>query len=400
MKSSQLLVILKKPLFAYDHFITLKNIKMKKNILSIAFSLMMLLAFTGCDKDDEFKEVAVTEVTTLYAPNDARNVVLQSSTTASLYFEWEKATAQDNGLVYYDVVFDKPDGDFSKPIYVVPADNNGISTGASITHKVLNRIGGLAGIATSAEGVLKWTVMSSRGLTKVMSKQSRTISITRLSGIEAPAALYLTGEGTEGGTTLANALSVKGLEGGTEFEIYTKLLAGKKYFFVDSKTNVSRTFSVDAGNTTFKENDNGATVSKDGVYQIKLDFNTSSISIQEVTKLDFFMCTPQKRSTLTYQGKGVWRVNDVVPDFTTNWGDDRYFFWITIGGSEQKLGSKNKDNQPPSTTTGTYFTAMLYPTDKNQWDYSFKFPNRSVPKCSIVFHLSADSENYYHEVLY
>lgn len=373
---------------------------MKKSIFSIALFLVVSIAFTGCRKDDEFKEVTVTDVTTLYAPNDARNVVLQSSATSSLYFEWEKARAQDNGVVYYDVVFDKPDGDFSNPVYIVPADNNGMSTGATITHKVLNRVGGLAGIATSAEGKLKWTVMSSRGLTKVLSKQSRTISITRLSGIEAPEALYLTGDGTEGGTALSGALVFKGLEGGTEFEIFTKLLAGKKYFFVDSRTNVSRTFSVDAGGSAFKENDNGATVSKDGIYRIKLDFNTSSASVQEVTKLDFFMCTPQKRSALAYQGKGVWRVNDVVPDFTTNWSDDRYFFWITIGGTEQKLGSRNKDNQPPSTATGSYFITLLYPADKNQWDYSFKFPNRTVPKCSIVFHLNTDSDNYYHEVLY
>ncbi len=357
------------------------------------------MAFLGCDKNEDFKEVTVTEVNTLYSPDDARNIVLQSA-TSSLYFEWEKAVAQDNGLVYYDVLFDKQDGDFSNPIFVVTADNNGISTGASITHKVLNKIGGLAGIPSSTEGVLKWTVVSSRGLTKVMSKQSRKINITRLSGIDAPSALYLTGEGTEGGAELANALTVKPLSGGTEFEIYTKILAGKKYSFVDSKSKVSRTFSVDAAGTTFKENENGATVAKDGIYKINLDFNTTAISIKEITKLDFFMCTPQQRATLAYQGKGVWRVNDVVPDFTTNWGDDRYFFWLTMGGTEQKLASINKDNQPPSTTTGAYFSLQLNSSDKNQWDYSFKFPNRTTKKCSIVVSFSSDSEKYTHQIIY
>lgn len=373
---------------------------MKTNILSITLVLFSLFAFTGCKEDNEFKEVTVTEVNTLYAPEDARNIVLQSSATASLYFEWEKATAQDNGLVYYDVLFDKESGDFSDPIFVIPADNNGISAGASITHKVLNKIGGLAGIPTSAEGVLKWTVVSSRGLTKVMSGQSRKINITRLSGIEVPDALYLTGEGTEGGSDLSKALSVKALEGGSEFEIFTKLTAGKKYSFVDSRSNVSRTFTVDPTGVTFKENENGATVSADGVYKINLDFSTSSVSIKEVSKVDFFMCTPQKRATLVYQGKGTWRINDLVPDFTTNWGDDRYFFWITIGGVEQKVGAKEKDNPTPSSTTGTYFSLYFHPTDRNQWDYSFKFPNRSVPKCSIVLHLDSESASYYHEVIY
>jgi starch-binding outer membrane protein SusE/F len=373
---------------------------MKKNKLSIAFFILAFAAFAGCTKDDKFKEVKVTEVSTLYAPDDGRNVKLQSGGSATLYFEWEKAVAEDNGVVYYDVLFDKPNGDFSNPLFVVAADNNGTSTGSSITHKVLNNIGKLAGIASAEEGKMKWTVASSRGLTRTVSQKVRNLNITRTNGIDAPDVLFLTGEGTEGGANLAQALTVKAMPGGNEFELYTRLTAGKKYSFVDSKTSVSRTFSVNANGTTFKESADGATVAKDGIYKINLDFSTSSVAISEITKVDFFMCTPQKRETLTYQGKGVWRVNDIVPDFTTNWGDDRYFFWMTIGGTEQKLGSVNKDNQPPASTTGSFFNLFFYPTDKNQWDYSYKFPNRSVKKCSITVSFSADAANYTHEIIY
>ena len=373
---------------------------MKTNIIKASLSLLVLFAFTGCKKDKEFKQVNVTEVNTFYAPDDSRNIVLQNSSTASLFFEWEKSVAEDNGLVYYDVLFDKESGDFSKPLYTVSADNNGISTSASVTHKVLNRIGALAGYKATQEGVLKWTVVASRGLAKVKSQQVRKINITMLSGIEAPVSLYLTGEATEGGTDLTKALAVKALAGGNEFEIYTRLIAGKTYTFVDSKTKVSRTFSVDAGGTTFKENATGGTVQKDGIYKVKLDFSASSVTVTEITKLDFFMCTPQKRNTLTYQGAGIWRVDNVVPDFTTNFGDDRYFFWMTIGGTEQKLGSVNKDNQPPSVRTGAYFNLAFYPTDKNQWDYSFKFPNRNIKTCSIIVNMSSDSEKNTHEIVF
>lgn len=368
---------------------------MKKYILSTACYLIALLAFTGCKKDKDFKEVIVTEVTTLYSPDDGRNLVLQP-TGATVYFEWEKSIAQDNGVVYYDVLFDKENGDFSKPIYVVTADNKGISTGASITHKVLNKIGGLAGIASAEEGVLKWTVVASRGLTKTMSKQSRKINITRLSGIDPPVSLYLTGEGTEAGTDLSKALTVKALEGGYEFEIYTKLQAGKTYKFVDSKTSVSRTFSVDAGGATFKENENGATVAKDGVYKINLDFTAGSITFQEITKLDFFMCSPQQRVTLAYQGKGKWKANEVKPVYN---GDDRYFFWITIGGAEQKIGSANKDNQAPADLKPSPFYYLVFnATDKNQWDYSFKFPNKTDVSFNITVDLSSELTNYTHLV--
>jgi hypothetical protein len=373
---------------------------MKRNILTASFYLMVVLAFSGCKKDKEFKEVKVTEVTTLYAPDDGRNIVLQNSSTASLYFEWEKSVAEDNGLVYYDVLFAKEGGDFSAPVFVVSADNNGISTSASITHKVLNKIGRLAGYKASEEGILKWTVVASRGLSKVMSNQVHKINITLLSGVESPGSLYLTGEGTEGGTDLSKALTVKALQGGNEFEIYTKLTAGKSYTFVDSRTKVSRTFSVDKGGTTFKENADGATVAKDGIYRIHLDFNASSVVISEITKLDFYMCTPQKRETLTYQGAGIWKSGNFVPDFTTNFGDDRYFFWMTINGTEQKVGSANKDNQPPSVRTGPYFNLNFYPQDKNQWDYSFKFPNRNIKSCSVIVSFSGDNESNTHEIVY
>lgn len=373
---------------------------MKTTILMKSFLLIALTVFFGCKKDNDFREVNVTEVTTFYAPDDNRNTVLQNSATASLFFEWEKSVAEDNGLVYYDVLFDKVGGDFSKPIYVVPADNNGISTSASITHKVLNRIGALAGYKASQEGELQWTVLASRGIRKTMSAQKRKINITLLSGVEPPQALYLTGEGTEGGADLAKALTVKALPGGNEFEVFTRLSAGKSFTFVDSKTKVSRTFSLDAGGTTFKENATGSTVQKDGIYRVRLDFNTSTVSIAEITKFEFFMSTPQKREMLTYQGGGVWKSNTFVPDFTTNFGDDRYFFWMTIGGTEQKVGSSNKDNQPPSTKTGNYFNLNFYPTDKNQWDYSFKFPNRNIKSASVTVTFSGDAANYSHEVIF
>ncbi|HUP12857.1 MAG TPA: hypothetical protein VM187_11605, partial [Niastella sp.] len=267
-------------------------------------------------------------------------------------------------------------------------------------HKVLNNIGKLAGIASGEEGKLKWTIASSRGLTRVVSQKVRNVNITRTNGIDAPDVLFLTGEGTEGGATLAQALTVKALPGGNEFELYTRLVAGKKYAFVDSKSSVSRTFSVNANNTTFKESTDGATVAKDGIYKINLDFSTAGVTIKEITKLELFVCTPQKRETLSYQGKGIWRVNDIVPDLTTGGSDDRYFFWINIGGAEQKLGSANKDNQPPATTTGSYFNTFFYPSDKNPWDYSFKFPSRTAKKCSIVVSFSADAANYTHEIIY
>lgn len=370
---------------------------MKTNILAMACGLMAVLSSFGCKKDKEFKDVQITEVSTFYSPDDAKKIVLSSS--GSLYFEWEKAVAMDNGVVYYDVIFDKENGDFSKPIYSIPSDNLGISTGLAVSHKVMNTIGRLAGIESSEQGTIKWTVVSSRGISKVISNQVRKLTFARFGGIDAPEALYLTGEGTEAGTDLAQALTVKALPGGDEFEVYTKLLAGKNYKFVDSRTNVTRTFSIDK--TAIKENGEGSSVDKDGVYRIILNFSVGNVSFQEISKLDFYMCTPQKRTSLTYQGKGIWNVPNLEPDFTSGgFGDDRYFFFMTIDGKEQKIGSRAEDNVPPTVKTGSYFYTFFHPTDDNQWRFSYKFPNRSVTRCSVTVSFSAELADYSHEIVY
>src|SRR5256885_13283506 len=49
-------------------------------------------------------------------------------------------------------------------------------------------------IAAAEQGTLKWTVASSRGLTRVVSKVTRTVNITRPNGIDAPDALFLRSE--------------------------------------------------------------------------------------------------------------------------------------------------------------------------------------------------------------
>ena len=58
----------------------------------------------------------------LYEPVEDRYAVIED--VSNLYFEWEKAQAEDNSVVYYDILFDKLDGDFSNPIYIYQADGN------------------------------------------------------------------------------------------------------------------------------------------------------------------------------------------------------------------------------------------------------------------------------------
>src|SRR5690554_1340367 len=104
--------------------ITFKLNTMKTNIIfaSLATGILAIGLFPGCNDDEEFKDVSITSVERFYEPENGKYTILQPS--GSMYFEWENATSEDNSVVYYDVLFDTQNGDFSNPLYAVPSDNN------------------------------------------------------------------------------------------------------------------------------------------------------------------------------------------------------------------------------------------------------------------------------------
>ena len=127
---------------------------MKPRFFYVFVMCLTVLFSTSCTKDMEYKDVQVSPVTQLYEPTDAQSVTLVASSTASLFFEWAAAKAEDSGSPLYEVVFDKVDGDFSNPVYRVVADNNGVRSYATITHKVLDKIVAGGGV-TSVEELIK-----------------------------------------------------------------------------------------------------------------------------------------------------------------------------------------------------------------------------------------------------
>jgi hypothetical protein len=359
------------------------------------------LAFTSCQKD-ELSNTKVTAVKTLYEPTNGKSVVLQSSASASLYFEWEPAKAEDSGMVLYEVAFDKEGGDFSNPIYRMASDNNGGYNHATISHKQLNKIAAMAGIQSAATGKLIWTVFSSKGINDVKADESRTIELTRLAGFaEVPVDVYVTGEGSEGGTDLAKASIMKATANG-EFEVYTKLTAGKTYFFTDAKVGSPRKFYTDKG--LLKEGTTGSTVTKTGVYRVKLDFNVGSSIYTEITNIELFFCpTNAFLFSLDYQAKGEWKASSKPITFKQEgWGrDERYKFKMTTINSagetvEEWLGTPNTDSRPTASSPASYY--YLYPVDNSQWNGKFKFAGEmDMALADVRVLLQADAP-YTHEV--
>lgn len=376
--------------------------KTKLNIIIALLSVLFMSA--ACTSDMEFKDVKLSPVNKLYAPTDGKGVELLKSATASLFFEWEASKAEDSGAPLYEVVFDKENGDFSNPIYRVVSDNMGTQSYATISHKDLNKIWAMAGIEAGATGTLKWTVVSSRGLNSVMAKESRKLTLTRLLGFaELPNQLYITGEGSEGGTNVDNALSCSSPEQGV-YEIFTKLEAGKKYHFIDNKNPVvARTFYID--NKEIKEGTAEGTVAQTGVYRIILDFNIASVKFIEVQKLGLFFCPSNAViMDLGYKGKGIWQGEGKIEFHQESWGrDERYKFQMEISedgaASIVHWGPTNAslDSRPGANESQAYYNMAQYRA--SQWDNKWKFAGEmDGAQVRITIYFNGDKGVYTHTV--
>lgn len=379
---------------------------MKTILRNISLIMSFVFAFASCSTDDmNYKDANVTAVKALYEPTDNRAVKLLSSASASLYFEWEPVRVEDSGAAQYEVLFDVEGGDFSNPIYLVVSDNNGFSNAATITHKILNKIAAKAGIVPGETGNLIWKVASSRGINRVFSEESRTLTITTLNGFtEIPDELFITGEASEAGASLADAMPFKLVAPG-EFEIYTELEAGKTYNFVDRKTGTPRVFYTE-NNTTLKEADEtGAiTPAQSGVYRIEIDFNVATIAYTQITKMSvFFSPSNSTLWDLDYKGNGIWEGNGMIEFKQESWGrDQRYKF---------QMETINKNGEPEiahwgptisgldSTPSGSedYFFMQLAPA-VTQWDHKWKFADKvDGANTTITIYLQGDSQ-YRHEI--
>lgn len=350
---------------------------MKNIFYSLLAGMVAMVVITGCKKDKTIGNANVSAVSNLFLPEDGKYVKIASGASGSVAFEWEQARAEDNGLVLYEVAFDKEGGDFSKPLYSVPSDGNGLYNKVTLTYSDLNKIATLAGVKPQESGKVIWTVMSSKGINVQKSAIKRVVEIERPAGFtDIPTELFLTGTAAEGGDDLSKAPKFKQTAPG-KFEIFTKLKAGT-YHFADRATGTPATYSYDgsklteAGNTDFA----GA----DKVVRIEVDFNVAAYKVTEVTNVGLWFSADNKIwFDLNYTSNGTWEsgVKPIV-FHQESWGrDERYKFRFTFKNADgtsttQWYGSKNSDNNAANASTpATDF--YVVPVDNSQYNYTFKF---------------------------
>ncbi|UOQ69783.1 SusE domain-containing protein [Hymenobacter volaticus] len=377
---------------------------MKKFSWPLLLLLFVAGLLAGCDKDDDELNETITPVTNLLAPAANTFVRLDPPSNAAVTFEWGQARAADGTVVQYEVLFDQENGDFSKPLYSTTSGTNGLETKLVLSHGDLNRIANLAGIKSSAQGKLKWTVNASKGLTVEPATESRVMTLERPAGFAtAPAKLYITGSGTEGGTNLSQAVPFKSVSSGV-FEIYTRLSAGEVKL-IDQTTGTPTSYYID-GVKLLEGTQGTSPTTTPKIYRLRVDFNNAAATVTEIESIGLWIAAENKvKTTIPYVGKGLWKIeNTPIEFFQESWGrDERYKFLFTeknAAGVSSKVyyGSTNSDNQRATANTPLpYFYLVAGPDSR--YDYSYKFQTEADKKSvDITVKMQPDGP-YTHQVV-
>ena len=347
---------------------------MQRRLLLAILSIPLLVISCEDNQQPVVKEnIGTLVAATPSAPADGITVDLDEFSPVS--FEWDGGSWDGFGFVAFDIIFDRAEGDFSKPIAAYYASSPADSV-KTLSKDAFRDIFLAAANGTKVKKVdVKW-VIRTKGGGKYLASSPRAISIKMTpepDQFSTGDPMYIAGEGADEagrkfgyfplGRTIPSTYKDKdGVE--YNYEIYTQLSGGKGIYFWAGETTGDRdwyfcpvagtalnkhstmvkSIKKDADSTAF-------TVPDDGVYRIRLNSTTNDVLVQKVTNNQFRLFSVNKNAggswaahlnaTLTYVSDGIWKAEDVE----MRWGGDSfetrnssYKFIITIGGSVQQYG--------------------------------------------------------------
>lgn len=286
---------------------------MKKLHLNIFIALTAILMAWGCDEKSNLQPEGNWElsVPNPLALNDNNNLTLdESNPLGKIVFSWEKAESSANYGVYYKVMIDSLDAnDESSPIIEFRSLESGKSTTATITNLELNDALYMAGYRPDEEIQLKWTIVATC-LSKSTSANDE-VTITRYDDDK----LYLSGEATETGSTISNAILMKRLQNADGdklnlYESYTQLNADQGFMIYNGPSNNAIAYGLNSEGLLERDG-TPITVTEDGIYRINVDFDSMTISFFKIDQMGI-IGDPLENGwnadeALEYQGMGVWQ---------------------------------------------------------------------------------------------
>lgn len=350
--------------------------------------IFYVLAFLlyGCAEDYELNE-GFSVPTDLSGPASVK-IDLQSS--ENILLTWN-GSADDGGILLYNVLFDAIDGDFSKPIYSAESDLGG-SRQLTLTPVILNKIARASGLKTGETGKVKWTVEASRGGVVKRSQASAEIQVTRPDE-EIPELLYLQGTATEnkGEAPIPFRKVSDGI-----FVIYTQLNDGNIYF-TDAENN-GVNYTVDASGKLTEGEEPYAVQKEENVVRFTLNFNTKSIKKEIISRVRMIWGANYEVITeMPYVGNGIFKHENVyVQCFDPNdptiqmppgisWFEERYYFIATIDGNDWCWGRGDGISAEQPTDNESLSFYELHEFAWSQWDHLWKISHSIHKKhCTVT----------------
>ena len=233
-------------------------------------------------------------------------------------------------------------------------------------------------------------------------------------------ALYIDGTGTEAGQQMAYITAESynpGIDnaGGEvdaykdedyKYEIFTKIEGGSKFYFRSQFSDALYTLSADGSQVKQIESTDEAEapIAETGIYRIRFNIATGNAYIASIDKVTHFHCWTKKETEMTYEGKGVWVVNDLVLNIDRGGGvDERYKFKFIIDGEQQYYGRMDSNGDRPNASTAASYR-FVQPAVGDQWATSFKYPDEWYDandpdrwRADLRLYMNVEMDHYTHE---
>lgn len=359
------------------------------------FLSIFTLLLTSCEDDYNYS-AEFTEPQTLISPLP---VQLDLASPQNVVFSWKGGGAADGGLVLYEVLFDKVDGDFSDPLYQTPSDL-GAEPQLTLTHVVLNKLARLAGVKTGETGSLKWTVKASRGGVVKMVRASGEVTLTRPAGLEVPEQLYLYGTAAENG---ASGQVFRMASDGV-FVVYTTLNTDGEVYFAGDQSEEAVKYYINGDGVLVEGSDMTSVSKQDVPVRLTVNFNTKAMTIETISAIRMIWgCNYSTIADLTYDKDGVFKAENVAIEFVqqdrpnTNppdwlsWTEERYYFIATVDGAEVCWGRMDgvSAERPAGGEPLSFYELGEFPW--SQWDHLWKMSGGlDMCKCTVTIHTNLE----------
>ncbi len=362
---------------------------MKKIIILLSFAAMAL-GFHACAEDETNSDVIPADQ--LYLPRN--DYPVDTSKGQAVKFEWKTSKTGNNSSVKYELLFDIGNGNFSEPVYIIPSSNNGYSPEAEISaatlKTIISRIASRTGANTGDIITIRWTVRALSGTASAV--YSGTNGIRTLQALvpnPTPNTVAMEGSSTENQESIslfaANVLhTAKGTyrderqEGA--FECYTQLAEGefnivddygRYYYLGESNTIYKSDVETEPTPTTIAGTDAG-------IYWVYMNFNSMTYKLQKIAKVEFYLANGESKKNLSYEGGGIWAVEDYAWNYKTGGtSDSRHKFICTFADNSTEYWGHYEDDCRSSATPETEKPALFYnifrhATSVGSWDNTWK----------------------------